>query len=102
MKNVKWTDNVCTVGGTCIHGYFNLDDLKQLFGLCPNGDFTPTFYHEKLGAYGFSESDIDKMREIKGLDQEFGYYFTFMEKDGGKLITFLKEKFPMVRGEGCF
>lgn len=112
MKNVRWSDNVCTVGGTCIHGYFTVEDLRKLFELCPQGSFTPTFYHEKLGAYGFGPDVLDKMVEI-GKEEikkclyyplhthEWGYYFTFMEKDGEKLLSWLREKFPMVRGESC-
>jgi hypothetical protein len=114
MKNVRWTNNVCTVGGTCIHGYFTLDDLRQLFKLCPDASFTPTFYHEKLGAYGYSEQHLDKVKEIGEAEakrrrcmyplhtHEWGYYFTFMEKDGQALIKWLKERYPMRRGEDCY
>jgi hypothetical protein len=114
MKNVRWSDNVCTVGGTCIHGYFTLEDLSQLFELCddPDATFTPTFYHERLGPCGFIQNDLESIRTL-GEDEESrkvysplhkgerGYYFTFMERYGERLLTWLKERYPMVRKEGC-
>jgi len=104
MKNVRWTDNACTVGGTCIHGFFNGDDLKKLFELCPSGHFTPTFYAEKFYRSGCTLKDVDDMKKVPWgypkstlYDSEADYYFTFMECDGQKLLEFFKESFPMVR-----
>lgn len=105
MKNVRWSDNSCTVGGTCIHGFFNGPDLEKLLELCPEGNFTPTFYSEKFYRSGCGLSDIQHMKNViywngKTLyDTENGYYFTFMENDGADLLEYLKTKFPMVRGE---
>lgn len=112
MKSVKWTDNVCTVGGTCIHGYFNHADLLQLLELCPEGDITNTFCCHELGMSGGKEF-ADRVKEIGEAEakkngyhpmhtHERGYYFTFMEKEGHKLMAWLKERYPMIRGEGCF
>jgi hypothetical protein len=98
MKNVIWTNNVCTVGGTCIHGYFDGIDLTFLLSLCPEGYFTPTFYCETLNSGGFKnpqELKKHKWHNNKTLfDVELGYYFTFMDNEGEKLIKYLKKKFP--------
>jgi hypothetical protein len=115
MKRVRWTDNVCTVGGTCIHGYFTAEDLRWLFKLCPVGSFTPTFFHEKLPVAGLGLEDIDTIEiigeaeaKLPGICRyplhtyEHGYYFTFQESDGGELLEELKRNYPMVRGEGCY
>lgn len=105
MKYVRWTDNVCTVGGTCIHGNFSGDDLKKLFELCPSGDFTPTFYNEKFYRSGCTLKDVDDLKKVPCYpyttlyNSECGYYFSFMERDGRALLEFLKELFPMVRGD---
>lgn len=108
MKNVKWTDNICTVGGTCIHGYFNGDDLNILLKLCPTGTFTPTFSNEHLDDGGYrntkllKEIIISRHESISLYDKEWGYYFIFMENEGNQLLGFLKKSYPMIRGEGCF
>lgn len=103
MNSVRWTDNVCTVGGTCIHGCFNATDLRLLFELCPTGTFTPTFFEPRLPVYGYGREGIDI---IKGIgtrhgslgDEERGYYFTFMESEGQALLTYLREHYPLRRG----
>jgi len=110
MKNVKWTDNVCTVGGTCIHGYFNGADLTKLWQLCPSGHATPTFCHERLGPRGFGIELLDVLKSIKYFssdndvlyNKEYGYYFTFMEKDGDALLSYLSGIFTMKKGENGY
>jgi hypothetical protein len=109
MKNVRWPDNNCTVGGTCIHGFFTKADLEKLFELCPNGSFTPTFYHERLGPRGFSKKDLPLLDtpywhgDTTLLSaKEFGYYFTFMEHDGLGLIAYLKSFCCLRKGEPCW
>lgn len=107
MQRVRWTDNICTVGSTCIHGYFDGDDLTFLLSLCPNGSFTPTYYHERFPASGKSDPSCLKQLKFSNFserslyDTELGYYFDFTESEGHKLLNWLKERYPMVRGEGC-
>lgn len=95
---------MCTVGGTSVHGYFTAADLMILFELCPSGSFTPTFYHEHLPAVGYGREGIERVKVIESEYRHssvdgFGFYFTFMEADGEALLTYLRNKYPMIRGE---
>jgi hypothetical protein len=72
MNNVLWTNNICTVDWTCIHGTFTADELDEMFSLCPEGSIAPTFYHASLGG-GYSNTQ--RMRELNIKDGAF--YFSF-------------------------
>lgn len=86
MKNLDWSNNICTVGWTCIHGWFTLDELKQLIELHPEGSFSPTF----PGINSYSRDDMFIAIKNKGFaDEEMGYYFNFPWKDSEALVTFL-------------
>ncbi len=111
MRNVKWPDNVLSEGTTSIYGIFTGHDLTILLDLCPEGNFTPTFYEPRLPAMGHGRNDLERLKGIDArdyphsmtlFDAERGYYFTFKESDGIALLTYLKERFPMIRGEGCY
>jgi hypothetical protein len=75
MKNVRWSDNVCTVGGTCIHGAFTAEDLKQLFELCDDesATFTPTFYHARLGPCGYNRNGVELLEQIGNKEPKANY-----------------------------
>jgi hypothetical protein len=109
MKRVRWPDNILSEGYTCIHGYFTIKDIEQIFVLCPSGHFTPTFYEPKLVSSGHGKEIVQNLRDMDTTRHkrssfkitEFGFYFTFPESEGQKLLDHLKEHFPMVRGEPC-
>lgn len=45
LSNVKHSDNLCSVGWTCIHAHgWDLDTLRVALSLCPLGTFTVTTY----------------------------------------------------------
>lgn len=43
MKKLIHSDNIGTVGWSCVQGSFNEDDFNLLETMCPEGDFTPCF-----------------------------------------------------------
>ena len=43
MKQVTHSDNLCTVGMTCITALMDANDMRALLKLCPDGNFTPCF-----------------------------------------------------------
>jgi len=86
MRNLDWSDNILTVGWTCIHGSFTLKELKQLYDLHPEGSFSPTF----PGINNYSVDDMFAAIKKKGYaDTEMGYYFNFPWQGSEALITFL-------------
>jgi hypothetical protein len=86
MKNLDWTNNICTVGWTCIHGYFTLAELKDLYGLHPEGNFSPTF----PGLNSYSPEEMFKSIEKQQIgDDERGYYFNLPWQGSEALVTFL-------------
>lgn len=45
LQNVKWSDNICTVGWSCIHAHgWDQVPVEAAKLLCPKGFFTPTSY----------------------------------------------------------
>jgi hypothetical protein len=102
MRRVQWTDNILTEGVTCIHGYFTREDLNLLFELCPEGWLTQTFCCD-LSVCGRGINDLKDFDKLNwtGYVKEKGFYFSFEETKGIKLIEFLKQSFPMRRGEPC-
>ena len=86
LKNLDWSNNICTVGWTCIHGYFTLEELKQLSDLHPEGNFSPTF----PGIDSYYRDDMFIDIKNKGLaDKEMGYYFNFPWQGAEALVSFL-------------
>jgi hypothetical protein len=43
MRNLVHSDNIGTVGWSCIQGHFNEADLRWVEMMCPEGDWTPCF-----------------------------------------------------------
>jgi hypothetical protein len=90
MQQLRWTNNICTVDWTCLHGSFTVEELDQMFLLCPSGSCTPTFYHEKLGG-GFSSTK--RIKEV-GLTGEQSYYFSFPLSQIKPLFVWLALTYP--------
>lgn len=42
----SWSDNICTVGYTCIHGAFTPDRMREILSECPSGRFIQTGLYE--------------------------------------------------------
>lgn len=100
MNHVRWSDNNCTVGGTCIHGRFTPNDMAWLLSMVPEGYFTNTFHEPE---FGWRRITPEKAREVCG-EEERGYYFSFMEdeKSQALLVALRLKGFDMKRGEPCF
>lgn len=49
MRRLIHSDNIGTVGWSCIQGHFNAEDMYFLEQMCPEGDFTPCFPAPKSG-----------------------------------------------------
>lgn len=98
MERVRWPDNICTVGWTCIHGWFTRADVDILFGLCPTGSLTPTFYEPGLGT--IRRGELSRL-DVVSYKWPHGFYFNFCEAEGEALLNYLRARFPLQRGEGC-
>ena len=86
MQNLDWSDNNCTVGSTCIHGYFVLPELKEIMGLQTECSITPTF----SGLNSYRTSDLFADIERNNLaDQIRCYYVSFPWRGSEALILFL-------------
>jgi len=93
MKNLTWSDNLCTVGKTCIHGFFNYEDMLWLLQMCPSGTFTPTFYElPEQWSYSWKTQNgiLYNMETIK--EEQKGFYFNFNEKENQTLLVALRLK----------
>ncbi len=104
MQRVRWSDNILSEGSTCIHGYFTREDIDLLFSFVPDGSLIHTFCDSRLSVVGRGINDLKDLDVLNWNDKygkTKGFYFSFEEKKGEALLSFLKEKFPMVRGEGC-
>lgn len=95
-SRVKWSDNLCTVGWTCIHGWFSPDELRRLASECPDGDFTPTFYvpHDAGGPVTTPEAldrYLSRRKVSPGIRQRSApFYFNFpRDAAGEKLLASL-------------
>ena len=45
LSNLRFSDNICTVGWTCIHASgWEYPSIDAATSLCPLGNFTPTTY----------------------------------------------------------
>jgi hypothetical protein len=94
MKYLNWSDNVCTIGWTSIHGVMNADDMEWMGKMHPAGHFTPTFFSRWSWNHTVTP---ERIREHCG-DESRGFYFTFPEDERGQaLLTALK--FKGMKGE---
>ena len=93
MKSLRWSDNICTVGWTCIHAWMNYEDMEWLHSMHPEGTFTPTFFppsvfnrHTKRN----TASWLEAMKDFKGsrlyAQTILGFYFNFPEDERGKAL----------------
>jgi len=94
MERVTWSDNICSVGWTCIHGYFTPSDLEWLLKQVPKGHLTPTYYSQLPIRW-----TPETVRERWGNDPR-SYYFSFPEAEGTTLLVALRIRgFPLQRGQ---
>ena len=91
MYSLRWTNNLCTVGWTCLHGSFTPDELDTMLKYCPSGSFTPTFSHERLAACG--HSNTARVREV-GIKESQGYYFNFPLTQAKPLFVWIAVTHP--------
>lgn len=86
MIRLEWTDNLCTVGWTCIHARLTPDDIDYLMSKCPKGHIHQTFLGD--GNATLKTSD-DVRKYLKKEQYTLPFYFDFpLNTDG---IKFLKE-----------
>lgn len=94
-SRVTWSDNICQVGWTCIHGWFSPDEMRRLASDCPAGDFTPTFYvpHDAGGPVYTPEAlhRYLSTRRVAAMRQRSApFYFNFpRDASGEKLLASL-------------
>jgi hypothetical protein len=90
-SRVTWSDNLCTVGSTCIHGWFAPDEMRRLLAECPDGTFTPTFYieHDKGGPVTSPEA-LERYlasRRVSYMAQRSApFYFNFPRDAAGERL----------------
>lgn len=72
MKNIRWSDNISTVGWTCIHGTFSPQELRDLKTQLPKHRFSYTRlgFNETHGYVDFPE-DEDGIAFLVNLKLQF-------------------------------
>ena len=93
LRNLKFSDNTCTVGWTCIHasgwGYPSIDAAMRL---CPLGNFTSTTYVDSDMRRIWTDEQRDNA-DLYGVPIHLlykGAYFNFpVDEGGGKLLIAL-------------
>ena len=106
MEFVRWTDNTCTAGWTCLTARLNGDGMRWLLSMVPNPDecfFRPCFHWPEKGYQSTTPELVDDY--LKARDCTLAsFYFNFLDGDvAAPLIAALKFKgFPMNRGESSF
>jgi len=93
LRNVKLSDNICTVGRTCIHAQgWDKDSLRHALYLAPSGNWTPTTYvdGDERRSWGAREAEECNLfgEPIHYLAR--GAYFNFMYgTEAARLLTAL-------------
>lgn len=106
MEFVRWTDNTCAAGWTCLTARLNGDGMRWLLSMVPNPDecsFSPCFHWPEKGYQSTTPELVDDY--LKAIDCTLAsFYFHFLDGDAAApLIAALKLKgFPMNRGESSF
>lgn len=84
MKRITHSDNLCTVGWTCINALMTADDMRALLRRCPDGSFTQCFY---AGNKTINTPDKAKVYlEKRGWQGHGNFYFNFKEDDRGQAL----------------
>lgn len=82
MKRVTHSDNLCTVGKTCLTALMSPEDMYALKEVCPDGDFTPCFCRPSN-----SGTRIDSPNKLRTSSMKVGiFYFNFNEDRAGKRL----------------
>lgn len=83
MRRLVWSDNIGTVGWTCVWGVFSADDMDFLLSICPNGSFSPTNFSTR------NCTTPDRLRS--SAYSEISSYFNFrLDEDGKTLLMLLR------------
>lgn len=100
MKHLKHSNNLCTVGWTCIYAMLTPDEMRELLVICPQGTFSPTWYQwgkdiltpDQFEAWIEKENAKRKKRgHYSSLMESMGFYFNFPRDEAGE--TLLAEMF---------
>jgi len=84
LKNLRWSDNTCTVGHTTIWAVMTCSDMEWLLQMHPAGHFVNTFYYS--GPRG--NHDWINYTRVQGPG---GFYFDFpLDEKGRALLTALR------------
>ncbi len=98
MRRIRWSDNICTVGWTCIHAFMNAEDMHHLLAFCPEGTFSIT----SLSPWGVWKPATPQRHTEHFGEKTMSYYFRFPEDDRGtQLIRYLQGHGMGQRGESC-
>lgn len=73
MNQVSWSDNLCTVGWTTIHGWFDKRDRDWLASMVDRHHFSATVSRESQA-------------RLESFNTPCPYYFDFPEDDKGKAL----------------
>jgi hypothetical protein len=82
----EFSDNICTVGWTCIHGYITPDEMQMLKSSCPRGDFHVTFLPDK-SINNADEARAYFQRNPYSVSGKLPMYFDFpLDGNGARLL----------------
>ena len=99
MKQLRWSDNTCSVGWTSIWAMMTAHDMDWLREMHPKGYFTNTFYYSIARVEDWPEVIRKLEKDITG-DPHFPFYFTFPEDAAGcALLAALRMMGMTARGE---
>lgn len=61
LARVRWSDNLCTVGWSCIHAHqWDMDSIEKAMRFCPRGHFTQTTYVDGDERRAWTDSQRDE------------------------------------------
>ncbi len=85
MLKIDHSDNICTVGWTCIWASMTPEDMQYLLDDCPRGRFIPTFYDPDRQGYRWTPELLrESLKEIQSKwIKSRGFYFDFPIDDQG-------------------
>lgn len=86
MDSIKWSDNTCTVGWTCITVNMSHHEFPWLSAYCPKGTFSACFYaphYDVNTELGFTDY-LDA--HLLGENYMNVFYFTFPFDEAGLVL----------------
>lgn len=84
MHLLRWANNTCTVGHTCIHAFMTADDMRTLIAIQPDGWFSAAKPWVKIPKRKLITPDVFE-RYYGGEHREF-FHYTFRYDDAGKRL----------------